>query len=110
MIFDTHTNLMWYPDHLSDEFVKFAWEAKKAKMKLSPDVHFAGSLIHATLCVAERYTQDEIQDLIEDLDEELLNAVGLSREDFIVHVHQGREVGVFSNREYSEDEEKPAEN
>lgn len=43
MLFDTHTNLMWYPDHLSDEFVEFAWEAKKAKMKLSPDVYFAGS-------------------------------------------------------------------
>lgn len=42
MLFDTHTNLMWYPDHLSDEFVAFAWEAKRAKMKLSPDVYFAG--------------------------------------------------------------------
>ncbi len=42
MLFDTHTNLMWYPDHLSDEFVQFAWEAKKAKMKLSSDVYFAG--------------------------------------------------------------------
>lgn len=43
MLFDTHTNLMWYPDHLSDEFVEFAWEAKRAKMKLSSDVYFAGS-------------------------------------------------------------------
>ncbi|MBM4077001.1 MAG: hypothetical protein FJ267_15330, partial [Planctomycetes bacterium] len=43
MLFDTHTNLMWYPDHLSDEFVEFAWEAKRAKMKLSKDVYFAGS-------------------------------------------------------------------
>lgn len=43
MLFDTHTNLMWYPDHLSDEFVRFAWEAKRAKMKLSDDVYFAGS-------------------------------------------------------------------
>jgi hypothetical protein len=42
MLFDTHTNLMWYPDHLSDEFVEFAWAAKRAKMKLSPDVYFAG--------------------------------------------------------------------
>lgn len=41
MLFDTHTNLMWYPDHLSDEFVEFAWAAKQAKMKLSPDVYFA---------------------------------------------------------------------
>ena len=43
MLFDTHTNLMWYPEHLSDEFVEFAWEAKRAKMKLSSDVYFAGS-------------------------------------------------------------------
>ncbi len=43
MLFDTHTNLMWYPDHLSDEFVEFEWEAKRAKMKLSPDVYFAGA-------------------------------------------------------------------
>jgi predicted TIM-barrel fold metal-dependent hydrolase len=43
MLFDTHTNLMWYPDHLSDEFVETAWEAKRAKMKLSKDVYFAGS-------------------------------------------------------------------
>lgn len=42
-MFDTHTNLMWYPDHLSDEFVEFALEAKKAKMRLSDDVWFAGS-------------------------------------------------------------------
>jgi predicted TIM-barrel fold metal-dependent hydrolase len=43
MLIDTHTNLMWYPDHLSDEFVEFALEAKRAKMRLSPDVYFAGS-------------------------------------------------------------------
>ena len=43
MLFDTHTNLMWYPDHYSDEFVEFAWEAKRAKMKISQDVYFAGS-------------------------------------------------------------------
>ena len=43
MLVDTHTNLLWYPDYLSDEFVESAWAAKKAKMKLSPDVYFAGS-------------------------------------------------------------------
>ena len=42
MLFDTHTNLLWYPDHLSDEFVESALAAKKAKMRLSPDVYYAG--------------------------------------------------------------------
>ncbi len=39
MLVDIHTNLFWYPDHLSDEFVDASWEAKKAKMRLTPDVH-----------------------------------------------------------------------
>ena len=58
------------------------------------DIHYAGTVIHATLCVNERFTQDEIQDLIEEVDQDLLDAVGLSREDLIIHVHQGQEVGV----------------
>jgi len=75
------------------------------------DIHYAGNMIHATLTVSERFTQDEIQDLIDDLDSEILDAVGLSRDDLIIHVHQGREIGVFSNREYSEDGEiAPGEN
>jgi predicted TIM-barrel fold metal-dependent hydrolase len=41
MLFDTHTNLLWFPDHLSDEFVEFALAAKKAKMRLTPDVYYA---------------------------------------------------------------------
>jgi hypothetical protein len=36
-LLDTHTNLMGYPQHISDEFVE-------AKMKLSRDVYFAGAL------------------------------------------------------------------
>ncbi|WP_437200813.1 amidohydrolase family protein [Planctomicrobium sp. SH664] len=39
MLVDTHTNLMWYPDHYSDELVDSAWAAKKAKMRISSDVH-----------------------------------------------------------------------
>ena len=42
MLVDTHTNLCWYPDHLSEEFVGAALAAKRAKLRLSPDVYFAG--------------------------------------------------------------------
>src|SRR5262249_1063894 len=43
MLVDTHTNLGWYPDHFSDEFVEFALAAKLAKMKRSPDVYCAAN-------------------------------------------------------------------
>ena len=25
MLVDIHTNLLWYPDHYSDEFVEYSW-------------------------------------------------------------------------------------
>jgi len=42
MLVDVHTNLFWYPEHLTDEMVEVSWAAKKAKLRLSPDVHQNG--------------------------------------------------------------------
>ena len=67
------------------------------------DLHYTFGTVHATLCVNESLTQEMIHDLIELVDDELLDAVGISRDEFIVHVHQGRELGVYSDHEFSED-------
>ena len=64
------------------------------------DIHFAESVVHATLNVAESLTTEEIQDLIDTIDEELVDSVGISRQEVIVHVHQGRDLGVFSTRNF----------
>lgn len=64
------------------------------------DLHFTFSVVHATLCVAESLTRESIQALVEMIDEDLVDAVGVNREEFIVHVHQGRDLGVFSNQDY----------
>ena len=64
------------------------------------DIHYANSVIHATLNVAESLTTDGIQDLIDSIDEELLESVGITRQEIIVHVHQGRDLGVFSTRDF----------
>ena len=64
------------------------------------DIHFTDSAIHATLNVAESLTTEEIQDLIDTADEDLIDAVGITRQEIIVHVHQGRDLGVFSTRDY----------
>ncbi len=65
------------------------------------DLHFTSSIVHATLCVAESLTQESIQALVEMVDEELVDAVGVNREEFIVHVHQGRDLGVYTNQDYA---------
>ncbi len=69
------------------------------------DIHFTQSITYATLCVGGNITADEIQDLIDIIDEELVMSADVARDDFIVTVYQGREVGVFSDEEFGEDEE-----
>ena len=64
------------------------------------DIHFADSVIHATLNVAESLTTEAIQELINSIDEQLMDYVGITRQEVIIHVHQGRDLGVFSTREF----------
>ncbi|MBI2165230.1 MAG: hypothetical protein HYU29_02350 [Chloroflexi bacterium] len=66
------------------------------------DLHYTPSIVHATLCVNESLTQESINELIEVIDDELLDSVGITREEFIVHVHQGRDMGVFSDQQFSQ--------
>ena len=61
------------------------------------DVHFADVVVHATLNVNENVSSDGIQDIIEDAEAELLDAVGIVRQEVIIHVHQGRDLGVYSS-------------
>jgi hypothetical protein len=69
------------------------------------DIHYTPSIVYATLCVSENLTTDDIQDLIDAIDEELIMSADVARDDFIVTVYQGREVGVFSDEEFAEDED-----
>ena len=64
------------------------------------DLHFTTTLVHGTLCVVESLTQEDVQELIEFVDDELVSVLGVPREEFIVHVFQGRQTGVFSDRDF----------
>ena len=64
------------------------------------DVHFADVIVHATLNVDESLTENDMHDLIDMVDNELLEAAGIVRREVIIHVHQGRDLGVYSTREY----------
>lgn len=70
------------------------------------DLHFTASLVHGTLCIDESLTREMIEELIQTIDEELLDVVGVTREEFIVHVHQGRDVGVYSDHSFGQDGEE----
>jgi len=70
------------------------------------DLHFTPSIVYATLCVGEKVTADDIQELIDHVDEELVMSADVARDDFIVTVYQGHEVGIFSDEEFEEEEEE----
>ena len=70
------------------------------------DLHFTPTVVHATMSVAESLTQEDIQELVVTVDEELVDSVGIARDELIVHIHQGRDLGVFSNREFEADSDE----
>jgi hypothetical protein len=53
-------------------------------------------MVHATLCVPENVSEDDIQDLIAEIDERLVMPVEPFRDDFVVTVWLGRQAGVYS--------------
>jgi len=67
------------------------------------DLHFTQSAVHATLSVQENLTQENIQELVDMIEDELVDAIGICREEFLVHVYQGRDLGVFSTNEFTDE-------
>lgn len=61
------------------------------------DLHFTQNIVYGTLATENNLTEEEIMDLIEIIDEELVSSADVAREDFIITVHKGHEVGVFSD-------------
>ena len=64
------------------------------------DIHFADGMVHSTLNASDTLSSDDIQDLIDTVDADLIGPVASSRQDVIVHVHQGRDLGVYSTRSF----------
>lgn len=60
------------------------------------DLHYVPGMVHGTMVIAESLTQDSIQELMSMVDEELTDSIGIEKDDLVVHVHQGRDLGVYS--------------
>jgi hypothetical protein len=69
------------------------------------DLHYAASTAYATLCVPAEFDDDAIEELIGEIDERLVMSWEPLRDDFIVTVWAGREVGVFSETGDDDDDD-----
>ncbi len=73
------------------------------------DLHFTGATAYATLNVPADVDDDTIEELIGEIDERLVMSWDPLRDDFIVTVWAGREVGVFSESGDDDDEDDDEE-
>lgn len=73
------------------------------------DVHYARFETHGTLLLEVELTDDEVQQLIDQIDEELVQTHDPEREDFLVTVFRGEELGFYSDEYESDDDEDEEE-
>jgi len=70
------------------------------------DIHYARFEVHGTMLLEVELTDDEIQQLIDQIDEELVQTHDPEREDFLVTVFRGEELGFYSDEYESDDDEE----
>ena len=70
------------------------------------DLHYAVSTAYATLCVPADFDDDAIEALIGEIDERLVMSWEPLRDDFIVTVWAGHEIGVFSETGEDDDDDE----
>jgi len=73
------------------------------------DIHYARFEVHATVILEVELTDDEVQQLIDQMDEELVQTHDPEREDFLVTVFKAEELGFYSDEFESDDEDEEDE-
>src|SRR5437667_10800095 len=68
------------------------------------DLHYGRFEVHGTLLLEVDLTDDELQQIIDQIDEELVQTHDPEREDFLVTVFKSEELGFYSD-EYEGDDE-----
>ena len=71
------------------------------------DLHYPSTgVAHATLCVPDELSEDDLQDLIGEVDDRLVMSADPFREDFVVTVWRGQSGGIYSEEDLEEIEDE----
>jgi hypothetical protein len=68
------------------------------------DLHFTSTSVHCTLILEQELPKAELARLIEQIDEDLVLSADVPREDLLVSVYQGKDLGFFSDAYRADDE------
>ena len=69
------------------------------------DLHFTATTVHATLILEREMEREELARLVEQIDEDLVLSADTPRDDFLVSVYHGHEVGFFNDTFHADDDE-----
>jgi hypothetical protein len=69
------------------------------------DLHFTSTTVHGTLVVELELAREELARLIEVIDEDLVLSADTPRDDFLVSVFTGKEVGFFNDSFRADEDE-----
>ena len=67
------------------------------------DIHFTTTAVHGTLILERELEEADLTKLIEQIDEDLVLSADMPRDDFLVSVYVGRDVGFYSDEYFTED-------
>jgi hypothetical protein len=73
------------------------------------DIHFTSTAVHGTLILERELEETELTKLIEQIDEDLVLSADMPREDFLVSVYVGKDVGFYSDEYFAEENNSPAD-
>jgi len=90
-----------YRTPFSEGYVLLEGENKIGRVEL----HFTQTMVYCTLIVERELEEDELLDLIQQVDDDLVLSAGVAREDFVVSVYQGRDLGTFEDDYFGETDE-----
>jgi hypothetical protein len=73
------------------------------------DLHFGSSVVHGVLIVERDLSDEDLHGLVQRVDDDLVWSADQPRDDFLVTVYRGSEVGVISDRDGEDDEDEDTE-
>src|ERR1700680_3425745 len=73
------------------------------------DIHFTTTAVHGTLILERELDESDLTKLIEQIDEDLVLSADMPRDDFLVSVYIGKDVGFYSDEYFAEDNETDLE-
>lgn len=73
------------------------------------DLHYTPTVVYATMIVEKELEEDDILDLVEKADDDIVLTADVPRDDLVISVYHGKDIGTYSDEYFEEEEEEGEE-